>query len=180
MCISKSCCLPLIVCSDPWPFFEPQWKWTFASKHLVLIFWYSSHYKFVPGQAGTLSFQDMVHWSQLLTHHQEWTEGSDHCSPNAHWMADHSWKKSVCMPLRYWACLWCLLGTESYHCNGLDKILARFQDLSQGNSMMMPSLNVLSIDCHLTIYIIGDVKNTPDPLSRLYAEVVEHRPKHVF
>ena len=33
---------------------------------------------------------------------------------------------------------------------------------------------------YLTIYIIGDVKNTSDTLSRFYAEVVRHRPKHVF
>ena len=90
----------------------------------------------------------MVHWSQLLTHCQERTQGSDHYSPNTHWMADHSWKKSVCIHLKYWACLWGLLGTESYHCNCLGIILARFQDLSQGNSMMKPSLNVLSIHCH--------------------------------
>ena len=95
-----------------------------------------------------LSFQDMVHWSQLLTHCQQRTQGSDHYSPNTHWMADHSWKKSVCIHLKYWACLWGLLGTESYHCNCLGIILARFQGLSQGNSMMKPSLNVLSIHCH--------------------------------
>ena len=33
---------------------------------------------------------------------------------------------------------------------------------------------------YLTIYIICDVKNTPDTLSGFYAEVVRHRPKHDF
>ena len=34
-------------------------------------------------------------------------------------------------------------------------------------------------DEYLTIYIIGNVKNTPDTLSLIYTEVVRHRPKHV-
>ena len=33
---------------------------------------------------------------------------------------------------------------------------------------------------NLTMYIIGDGKNTPDTLFGFYAEVVRHRPKHVF
>ena len=39
---------------------------------------------------------------------------------------------------------------------------------------------VILSQTYLTIYIIGDVKNTPDTLSRFYAEVLQHRPKHIF